>query len=542
MGHRGGNYVGMGFAGAPGAAPDLAAKPIDPRHFSGFSHLLGAPDEASRSVIGADPAKAREILEALYSLLPIAANVDNPRIPSGYTYLLQFIAHDLVDTTVPFWAAAEAGIPSRNMRDQALVLDTLYGGGPTVCPIAFAPNGAMVDYRTELRLGRIGDAAGLGLTTGQCPYRDLARLKPGDGPAPGNLDDAAQVYVADARSDDNTLLSQIVVLFSIVHNAIARKLAGRIGPQAAFAHASSATLAMYHAIIRQDAMKRLLDDRVYAALNARPASSSDWLWSGDGVPVEFSQGAFRVGHAMVRPFYRFNTVNTFAVGEMLGGPVLGDPVRDPLPSIWIVEWSRFFETGDVTPNYSLKLAIHQQIPLDFPDMFTPVAANTPGQMTLRDWLSAANARMWRLDALIDAARARYPGLTFLDGPAIETWLTGLMQRCVGLDTAKATVGQNIALLKSDLPLPLYVLLEAQLDPAIAGAHLGPLGSVIVGETIFRRLTMEEEKLAGLIPAARQALGAEWDKIQSVASMPDLVRLAEDWGDLGNCPQLPFIAP
>lgn len=542
MGHRGGFNVGIAPAAVPGGTPAPTQGPIDPREFKGFSYLLGEPSDAVRTTIGADPASARSILQALYSLLPIAANVDNTRIPSGYTYLLQFIAHDLVDTTVPFWAAAEAGVPSRNMRGETLALDTLYGGGPTVCPIAFEPNGPMVDYRTQLRLGQVGDAAHLPPTNPRCPFRDLARLKLKPVPPPSNLDDASQVFVADVRSDDNTLLSQLVVLFSIVHNAIARKLADRDGPQAAFANAYVATLAMYHAIIRQDVMKRLLDGRVYDILSARPASSPDWLWRGDGIPFEFSHGAFRVGHAMVRPFYRFNTGNTFSIADTLGGPVLGDPVRDPLPSIWIVEWSRFFEMGGVSPNYSLKLAIHQQLSLDFPDMFTPVAADTPRHMTLRDWLSAANARMWRLESLIAAAKAHYPSLTFLEASAIEAWLTGLIQNSGGPDAAKTAVGQNIGLLKSDLPLPLYILLEAQLDPAIDGGHMGPLGSIIAGETIFRCLTAEEAKVSGMIPAARQALGADWDKIQSVASMPDLVRLAQAWGELGDQPQPPFIAP
>lgn len=71
--------------------------------------------------------------------------------------------------------------------------------------------------------------------------------------------------------------------------------------------------------------------------------------------------------------------------------------------------------------------------------------------------------------------------------------------------------------------------------------MGPLGSIIVGEVIFQRLSAEEERMAGLVPAVQQALGADWTRIQSVRSMPDLVRLAADWGGLGSCPQIPFIA-
>ena len=533
MGHRVGVNVGAASADFP---PPPVGAPVDPRQFRGYSYLLGEPDDTTRTTIGADPAKAREILQALYSILPLGVKDPNPRIPSGYTYLLQFVAHDLVDTTVPFWAAAEAGVTSRNMRDQGLMLDTLYGGGPTTCPMAFQPAGMMPDSRTHLRLGEIFDA---GPATGPCPYRDTARVKIGKNPPPGEPDDASQAYVADVRNDVSTIVSQIVVLFSIVHNAIAAKLA-TLGAQARFAHTSAAMLSMYHAIIRQDLMKRLLDGRVYDTLNARCAASKDWLWRGEGIPLEFSHGAFRVGHAMVRPSYQFNAGNTFPIGEVLTGPIPGEDVRSPLPSNWIVEWSKFFDCLGGTPNYSLKLAIHQQLPLDFQGLFNQIAANSPDHLTLRDWLSAANARTARLDALIQSAREHYPDLNFLDSTSIQQWLIALTNGSDGTPAARETVKQHANQLKTDLPLPLYVLLESQLDTTIAGAHMGPLGSIIVGETIFRRLTAAEQQLAGLLPAAKQALGDDWNSIAAVTSMPKLVRLAEDWGNLKNCPQMPFI--
>jgi Animal haem peroxidase len=537
MGHRGGFNFGPASIQAK---PVPEAKPVDPRTFRGYSYLLGDPPEACRTTIGANPKEAREILTALYSLLPLGRLEDNKRIPSGYTYLLQFVAHDLVETSVPFWAAAEAGVPSRNMRDETLGLDTLYGGGPVACPIAFQPAGYMVDYRTQLRLGSVADAASIGITVPACPYRDLARLKLDDPGAPSNVSDASQVYVADERSDDNTLVAQIVVLFSILHNAIAARLE-HLGPQASFAHATSAMLLMYHAIIRHDLMPRLLMDAVYEALKDRPANSADWLWDGNGIPLEFTHGAFRVGHAMVRPFYQFNAANRFDIGQVLGGPVAGAPVRDPLPSAWIVEWQRFFKLTDVEPNYALKLAIHQQRPLDFLGEFQAVAPHSPKRLTMRDWLSAAGARTWRLDELISAATKRYPKLEPMDMAAIETWLNKLVDTSCGCEKAKKRVRDSIPLLRKDLPLPLYILLEADRAP-INGAHLGPLGSVIVGETIFRCLTTAEAELAPLLPAAEHELGKDWDKIKAVKSMPDLVRLTEDWGKLTDCPEIPFIAP
>ena len=289
------------------------------------------------------------------------------------------------------------------------MLDTLYGGGPTACPIAFEPAGYMVDYRTQSALAKVGDAATLGPTAQRLPYRDLARLKPGHRRPAEQLRRPSQVYVADERSDDNTLLSQVVVLFSIVHNAIAGKLAN-LGAQASFAHASTAVMAMYYAIIRYDLMPKLLLDQVYEP--ARPyRQQSGWAWRRRrAYRLEFAHGAFRVGHAMVRPFYQFNTGKTgHRRGARRPGP-LGDPVRDPLPSTWIVEWSRFFALGGIA-ELQRQTGDASAMPLDFVGIFQPVAANSPEHLTIRDWLSAANARMWRLDKLISAAKTSYPEST-----------------------------------------------------------------------------------------------------------------------------------
>src|SRR5262245_22587638 len=59
------------------------------------------------------------------------ASLENAGIPSGYTYLMQFIAHDIVDSVVSVRRDAGVLRPSgRNSRASALMLDTLYGAGP----------------------------------------------------------------------------------------------------------------------------------------------------------------------------------------------------------------------------------------------------------------------------------------------------------------------------------------------------------------------------------------------------------------------------
>ena len=63
---------------------------------------------------------------------------DNRCIPSGYTYFLQFIAHDMVDSVISFNVHRPDIIPgARNGRSEPLRLETLYRNGPDECPQAY---------------------------------------------------------------------------------------------------------------------------------------------------------------------------------------------------------------------------------------------------------------------------------------------------------------------------------------------------------------------------------------------------------------------
>lgn len=500
------------------------AEGADPASYPGFGYFLGGvPPDGSRTQLGEDLTRARKVLGALSALLPRAeANerLDNERLPSGYTYLLQFLAHDLVNTTVPFWAAADAGVVSRNVRTTGLQLDTFYGGGPSVCPIPFQPDGLQVEDRFRFKLGPVGDADRLKLPEGTCPFRDVAR--------------ATDPCLADERNDDSIILAQLTALFSILHNTVAWKVR-RQEPDAKFGHARVAMLLMYHAVIRHDLMKRLLDDAAYQMLRTRDAASPDWLWPGGDMPLEFTHGAFRVGHAMVRDLYDLNRLRQpFSVADVVNGRRMWG-VREALTSDWIVEWARLFELHG-KPNYSRKLGPRVSS-LDMRDLFQRYDPNGDDAISLRDWLSAATARMCRSDALIAEAAKRYPDVKFLDRAAVGDWLGRLVKQA-GTCPEADTVNQHMTVLIDDLPLPLYVLLEA--EQMASGRHMGPLGSIIAGEVIFRCLTEQERELQGQVAAARDAIGPAWNRIEAVQTMPDLIKLAAEWASLTDCPALPFI--
>ena len=73
-------------------------------------------------------------------------------IPSGYTYLLQFIAHDLVHSAMPLSITGELGSLA-NARRAPLLLESFYGHGPVGSPHLYALDAPTDDRRTKLRLG-----------------------------------------------------------------------------------------------------------------------------------------------------------------------------------------------------------------------------------------------------------------------------------------------------------------------------------------------------------------------------------------------------
>ncbi len=69
---------------------------------------------------------------------PTAA--DNPALPAGYTYLAQFVDHDITfDPTSRLDRADDAEAVS-NFRAPRFDLDSIYGGGPKASPYLYNKN------------------------------------------------------------------------------------------------------------------------------------------------------------------------------------------------------------------------------------------------------------------------------------------------------------------------------------------------------------------------------------------------------------------
>jgi hypothetical protein len=545
----------------------------------GFRHFLGTPRPSQRfKAYGIDPLVAPAHLPRVRGLMnrlsrrmnaevqwpphsdPSLERWENPRIPSGYTYLLQFVAHDLVHSAIPLSVAGVLGAGTANARRAALQLETLFGSGPVGSPFVYALDAPDDERRTKLRLGRMrwkdkNVEAG-------CPFRDIARTPAEnvtgiDRSIAGHRVALTEALVADPRNDDHAIMSQLTALFALLHNSLIdliRRHEPDDGPNAQlgaaykrFLCARSALTLIYHNIIRKDLMQRVLHPAIYAAYSGPtpnfidgPTSSN----SGDGwqIPLEFSHGAFRFGHAMVRPEYIINDLSTHDLNNTLEKSSANDPVNMPLDSSWIVRWSRFFEIDGSRPNFSRRIGPFLSDGLGNDQIFPAFDETNRVGLLYRDLFGAAIAGMWSVDALIAEIAVRRPHFIAMSRLlADRVYRASQLREWLASEPAYGELtSQDIETLSNDPPLPFFILFEAMQQPVTGGLCLGPLGSIIVSEVIFGALPQDSVLLSNGESPLAEALARlsaghyptnVFADVAEIERMDQLVEFTAEIGDL-----------
>ena len=528
----------------------------------GFRHFLDTPRASQRfRVFGIDPLELPAHVQDIRTLMhrlsrrmdaeiawPSHGNAslqrwENPSIPSGYTYLLQFLAHDLVHSAIPLSIAGKLGAGTSNARRTPLRLESLYGSGPVGSPHLYALDAPNDDRRTKLRLGRMRwketpRAAG-------CPFRDIARAEAEnvtgvDRSIAGQRPALTEALVADPRNDDHAIISQLTAMFALLHNGLidlirrrepASNGNARFGAAyRRFLCARDALTSIYHTIVRKDAMRRVLHPAIYAAYSGssprfmdQPAAPGEWQ-----IPFEFSHGAFRFGHAMVRPEYRINDLSEHDLNNTLVKSSVNEPINMPLDETWMVQWSRFFEINGSKPNFSRRIGPYLSDGLGNDHIFPSFDGTERVGLLYRDLLGSSVAGMWSVDALIAEIGARRPDFIALSRLLGDrAWRVEQLREW--LSSASTAYGrltsQDIETLSNDPPLPFFVLFEAMQQPEARGLHLGPLGSIIVAEVIFGALANARSEEFGSL-AELSGKHYPTDVFEGMPDIECMARLAE----------------
>lgn len=511
-------------------APGCLVNPI-----AGMRNLLPIADLSQTFGHNIAPARLRELMRKLAArtarepdwpdrLPSAAANEDNPTIPSGYTYLLQLIAHDMVNTSISLAVAGGRKFGFENSRVLPLTLETVFGGGPDVCPQAYEFSQVCSNYRgsvprTRLRVGRTQQM----VTKAKGPFDDIGRTTPVDVRDDGIPPEAkppllTEALVADPRNDDHALISQLTVLFHRLHNLIIGMIedtpaTSTLDAYRNFVCARLITTLIYRRIIVFDVLQRLLDPSAfrYYVLDNKPLVAPDKGVPVEGVPVEFSHGAFRCGHAMVRKSYRVNSDVEQDTVRALQLSSSRSPEFLPVTDVWTVKWEYFFELNKTVPNHSRRVGPNYSAATKSEWYFPPILPNTGGQgdapgLPSRDFLSSMYAQLWSVPLLIDELRKTPEIAAFLPAySCLQQPLTDWLNAPAGpYQISEHFEPGDVAILAADPPLPFFVLFEAAYTRNSTtspfrggGQHLGPLGSIIVAEAIMGAIKQSDIRAGGI---------------------------------------------
>lgn len=469
---------------------------------------------------------------------------ENQDIPAGYTYLGQFIDHDI--TFDPASSLDRFNDPDalQDFRTPRLDLDSVYGSGPDDQPFLYDEDGA------HLLLGRPDEAGGI----------DLPRNRHFiDG-----IETARHALIGDKRNDENLIVSQLHTVFLRFHNKVLDQITGaRPAERKDFLRAQQIVRWHYQWIVLHDFLPRIVGEKTHGTIftggNELPVLT---LYKPAGryafIPVEFSVAAYRYGHSQVRPSYALNidigakpsktgdgkpaplaTDNDGGIGKFFRIPIFSaansfapkgpksapDAVLDvanlngfrQLPKKWSIDW-RFFLDG-VEPKEGISAQRSYKIDTQLVEPLASLPDHTKEKDPNRRALAILNLiRGWRFGLPSGQRVANYLGIDSKD-ILDDTALFDLDEENELAEVRKKILA-DFPVFKDNAPLWFYVLKEAEVQTG--GSHLGIVGGKIVAEVLTGLVLEDGQSFLSQWPKWKPTLTA---KDTGLFTLSDLVNIA-----------------
>ncbi len=472
-----------------------------------------------------------------------ADDEENIGLPAGYTYLGQFIDHDI--TFDPTSSLDRENDPEalHNFRTPRMDLDSIYGSGPDDQPFLYEKDGM------HFHLGE-------NISFDEKIRPDLPR----NGATP------SRALTGDKRNDENKIISQLHTLFLRFHNAVLdRELKVRKEElDDAIAHEDRARTSQikseifsetqrqvrwhYQWIVIHDYLPRICGMALIHAIMDTPDGTPDLTYfkpkSGLGyLPVEFSGACFRFGHSMVRPSYfinkdvvpdpakqsigkgadgkdqllGFNRVPIFSTMKSSGKANLANLNSfDALPPHWAIDWKFFFDglgqtEASFLPQHSYKIDSFLVDPLK-------ILPDHGDQIPKRQSLANLNLlRGVKLGLPSGQAIAKRMGLTPIADPILfdkeRDTKKGNARKRLLADTKNGFRGKA--------PLWYYILREAEVQTD--GVTLGDVGGKIVAEVLIGLIAHDRKSYLMMEPKWEPiGLGAH----EGIFTMADLIKFTK----------------
>jgi hypothetical protein len=391
---------------------------------------------------------------------------ENSGISAGYTYLGQFIDHDI--TFDPASSLQKENDPNAlvDFRTPRFDLDNLYGRGPDDQPYLYEADGK------KFILGRALSGSDF-----DSNVQDLQRNNPTTGDK--------RAIIGDPRNDENVIVSQLQSVFLRFHNRMVDEF-----PDADFQSIQRLVRWHYQWVILHDFLPTIIGEETYKKLlpNIQKKNNHDrykstrkfYTWKNEPfIPVEFSVAAYRFGHSMVRPIYRLNQgIPRFEIFS--ADPNTSLTGFREFPANWAIDWRLFFDFGN-KPNPLSPFRIQPAYKIDS-SLVNPLGKLPPSIGGQVPSLAFRNLKRGVTMGLPSGQSvAKKMGIEVIPDDKLK----------VGKANQDGE-NDNLSLesldpsFRHNAPLWFYILAESQQafknnDTPI---HLGPVGGTIVGEVFI----------------------------------------------------------
>jgi heme peroxidase len=463
--------VGEGLLGETvgGREPRLAADTAADTPLFFFSRM--GPRGTNRQITEANRKKVAQAMTV--------GGGGTSRVPAGFTYLGQFIDHDLTfDRTTVTLGDPIPPSQLRQARSPSLDLDSLYGAGPQdpVSAKFYEADGLHLKMGKTVKVGSDLAMDGFDLPRG----------------AGTTVAQKRRAIIPDPRNDENLAVAQTHLAFIRFHNRVVDSLTST-PPALRFAKAREIVTKHYQWMVRTDFLPRIAAHAVVRDVfnNGRKAFEPNAPATQiPTMPLEFSVAAYRLGHSMIRDAYQWNarfdddtgipgTLDLLFAFTGLSGDLGGN---ERLPSNWIADWRRMYDFSEANRANLVVPANKFNRTMRIDTRLADTLRRVPG-------LPAAESHNL---AFRNLTRANMVKLA--TGQQMATFLTGKGVTLTKLTKAQIRGGNNGASLDGltatqrdgflkNTPLWFYILREAELN----AGRLRGVGARIAAETFHRAI-------------------------------------------------------
>ena len=465
----------------------------------------------------------RDLGRAMREIAPNDPALDNSDIPSGFTYLGQFIDHDITRDPTQDFPVIDDPDEIPQARNPNLDLDSLYGLGPRRQRELYDQTLPSKD-RERRAMFKIGLTSSVPSPGGSAPGTPTVPVS-----MPHDLPRRNQTAViGDPRNDENIVVAQTHLAFLKFHNKVllfapdtddegrdARFTRAEEGRRhTPFHQARQRVRWHYQWMVLNDFLPRFVDTSILEEVKAN--GPKFYKFRGRPfMPLEFSGAAYRFGHSLVRENYNYNRVfahrsvepNALAPATLrLLFRFTGGGGDAPIPSNWIVDWRRFHDVGEQRLTDFTRLIDTRLIPQlhELPGIAEP----QPRSLAVRNLLRGSRVGLPKAQDLAEAI-----GIAPLGPDEIASGDDGPILRKHNLH--------------QETPLWYYVLKEAEIQGG--GKRLGEMGSRILAEVFVGLLRGSSSSFLSKEPDWKPDLPSH---TPGTFTMADLLRFVDEIDPIG----------